>query len=131
MTGVRRVVVTHDAPAPIGPYNQAIATESLIFTAGQIPIDPSTGQLVQGDIKVQTRQVLKNLDAILRSGGASLNDVVKTTVFLKDMNEFAAMNDVYGEFFKESAPARSTVEVSRLPRDVKVEIEAIALAGKP
>ena len=124
----RTVVLTKDAPAPIGPYNQAItASGSFLFTAGQVPIDPRGGQVVQGDIKVQTRQVLKNIQAILQTANAGMKDVVKTTVFLRDMGEFAGMNEVYAEFFPDSAPARSTVEVSRLPRDVKIEIEAIAL----
>lgn len=123
----KKMIYTQNAPAPIGPYSQAIEANSLIFTAGQLPIDPASGQLVQGDIKEQVRQVLINLRAIFEAEGLSLNDVVKTTVYLKDINEFAAMNDVYSEFFNESKPARTTVEVSRLPRDVKVEIEAIAV----
>ena len=124
----KSVILTKEAPAPIGPYNQAVkASGRFIFTAGQVPIDPHSGQVVQGDIKIQTRLVMKNLQAILETGGASLGEVVKTTVFLKDMNEFAGMNEVYGEFFKADPPARSTVEVARLPRDVRIEIEAIAL----
>jgi 2-iminobutanoate/2-iminopropanoate deaminase len=99
----------------------------MIFTAGQIPIIPATGEIVAGDIKIQTRQAIENLKAILEAGGASLEGVVKTTVFIKDMNEFAAMNEVYGQYFGKSMPARSTVEVARLPKDVRVEIEAIAL----
>lgn len=121
-------VLTTKAPAPIGPYSQGIvASGPLLFTAGQIPLDPATGQLIAGDIKAQTRQALQNVQAILAEAGASMNDIVKTVVFLKDMGEFAGMNEVYGEFFADPAPARSTVEVARLPRDVKVEIEAIAL----
>jgi 2-iminobutanoate/2-iminopropanoate deaminase len=121
-------VLTSEAPAPIGPYSQGIvATGKMLFTAGQVAIDPRSGQVIQGDIKAQTRQVLKNVEAILKQGGASLKHVVKTTVFLKDMNEFAGMNEVYAEFFSTNPPARSTVEVARLPRDVKVEIEAIAV----
>jgi 2-iminobutanoate/2-iminopropanoate deaminase len=104
--------------------------EKMIFTAGQIPLDPSTGKIVDGDIKAQTRQVLKNLEAVLVAGGASLNSVAKTTVFLKDMNDFAAMNEVYAEFLNAAAPARSAVEVARLPRDVRIEIEAIAVVKK-
>ncbi len=124
----KSVVLTTNAPAPIGPYNQGIiASGKLLFTAGQIPLDPATGQIIQGDIKAQTRQALKNVQAILEQGGAAMKDVVKTTVFIKDMNEFSSMNEVYAEFFKDMPPARSTVEVSRLPRDVKVEIEAIAV----
>lgn len=124
-------IQTDKAPAPIGPYSQAVAADGkFLYTAGQVAIDPATGNVVEGDIKVQTRQVLKNLEAILNAGGSSLKSVVKTTVFLKDMNEFGSMNEVYGEFFSVSAPARSTVQVSRLPKDVKVEIEAIALIGE-
>jgi len=124
-------ILTDKAPAPIGPYSQAVLVhEKMIFTAGQIPLDPSTGKMVDGDIKAQTRQVLKNLEAVLIAGGASLKSVAKTTVFLKDMNDFAAMNEVYAEFLNAAAPARSTVEVARLPRDVRVEIEAIAVVEK-
>jgi 2-iminobutanoate/2-iminopropanoate deaminase len=124
-------ILTDKAPAPIGPYSQAVLVhEKMIFTAGQIPLDPSTGKIVDGDIEVQTRQVLKNLEAVLAAGGASLKSVVKTTVFLKDMNDFAAMNEVYAEFLNAAAPARSAVEVARLPRDVRVEIEAIAVIEK-
>jgi 2-iminobutanoate/2-iminopropanoate deaminase len=127
----RKHVFTASAPAPIGPYQQAIICRGpLLFTAGQIPIDPTTGQIVAADIRSQTRQVFENLRAILKAGGASLDAVVKTTVFLRDMTEFAAMNEVYGEYFKENPPARSTVEVSRLPKDVKVEIEAIAVLSE-
>ena len=122
----KSIVLTKEAPAPIGPYNQGIvANGSFLFIAGQVPIDPHNGQVIQGDIKTQTRQVLKNLQAIIHQAGAAIESVVKTTVFLKDMNEFAGMNEVYAEFFKIDPPARSTVEVARLPRDVKVEIEAI------
>jgi len=121
-------VLTENAPAPIGPYSQGVvASGSFLFTAGQVAIDPKTGQVIQGDIKIQTRQVLNNVKAIVEQGGATLGSVVKTTVFLKDMSEFAAMNEVYAEFFKSNPPARSTVEVARLPKDVKVEIEAIAV----
>ena len=125
------VVLTADAPAPIGPYNQGVlAKGTFLFTAGQVAIDPKTGQLTGGDIKVQTRQVLTNLLAILSKGGSSPDQVVKTTVFLKDMNDFTGMNEVYAEFFHKNPPARSTVEVSRLPKDVKVEIDAIAVADE-
>ena len=124
----KTIVLTEKAPTPIGPYSQGIVAKgSLLFTAGQIALDPQTGQLVGGDIKAQTRQVLKNLQAILEQGGATLQSVVKTTVFLKDMNEFSGMNEIYAEFFNSNPPTRSTVEVSRLPRDVKLEIEAIAV----
>ena len=124
----KTIIQTPSAPAPIGPYNQAVVSGSLIFVSGQIPIDPATGQVVAGDINVQAERVLKNVQAILEAAGSSLARVVKTTVFIKDMNEFAAMNEVYGKFFadKAAAPARSTVEVARLPKDVRVEIEAVA-----
>lgn len=124
----KKIVLTPNAAQPIGPYNQAVITGSLVYTSGQIPIDPATGQVVAGGIKEQTEMVLKNLRAILEAAGSNLQKVVKTTVFLKDMNEFAAMNEVYGSFFQEktSAPARSTIEVARLPKDVRVEIEAVA-----
>jgi len=126
-----RKILTDKAPAPIGPYSQAILVDGkFLYTAGQISIDPANGKLIDGDIKAQTRQVLKNLEAILIAGGASLASVVKTTVFLKDMNEFAAMNEVYAEFLGDAAPARSTIEAARLPRDIRVEIEAIAVVDK-
>jgi len=126
----KTIVLTKEAPAPIGPYNQGIiARGSFVFIAGQVPIEPRSGQVVPGDIKAQTRQVLKNLQAILEKTGLQFENVVKTTVFLQDMNEFAGMNEVYAEFFKIDPPARSTIEVARLPRDVKVEIEAIAVAN--
>ncbi len=125
---MKRIILTPHAAAPIGPYNQAVVTGHLVYTSGQIPIDPATGLVVEGDIKAQTEMVLKNLRAILAAAGTGLDRVVKTTVFLKDMGEFAAMNEVYGTFFadKTLAPARSTVEVARLPKDVRVEIEAVA-----
>ncbi|MBU1299697.1 MAG: RidA family protein [Bacteroidetes bacterium] len=125
---MRKKIYTDSAPAPIGPYSQAIiGSGCLLFTAGQIPINPESGQINNGDIKQQTKQVLKNLAAVLEAGGATFQSVLKTTVYLKDMDEFSGMNEVYGEFFNDSPPARTTVEVSKLPRDVKVEIEAIAL----
>lgn len=123
------LIHTEQAPAAIGPYSQAVRAGSLVFTAGQIPLDPATGQLVGGDIAAQTERVMRNLQAILQAAGTSLQRVVKTTVFLRDMDDFAAMNAVYGEFFGEHRPARSTVQVSRLPRDVAVEIEALASVG--
>jgi 2-iminobutanoate/2-iminopropanoate deaminase len=126
---MKRIILSKQAAAPIGPYSQAVAAGGLIFTAGQIPLD-AAGQLVPGDVKAQTRQVLNNLKAVLEAGGSSLDRVVKTTVFLKDMAEFPAMNEVYGEFFTKEPPARSTVEVARLPKDVRVEIEAVAVAGQ-
>ncbi len=128
----KQIVRTSDAPGAIGPYSQAVIAENgMIFTAGQIAIDPATGNIVEGGIQVQTRRVMENLKAILKAAGSGLDNVVKTTVFIKDMNEFAAMNEVYGEYFKENPPARSTVEVARLPKDVRVEIDLIAfLANK-
>jgi 2-iminobutanoate/2-iminopropanoate deaminase len=122
------IISTRNGPAAIGPYNQAVvAPQSLIYTAGQIPLDPVTGEIVAGDIGVQTRRVLENLRIILEAGGSGLDLVVKTTVFMKDLGEFAAMNVVYAEFFTHNAPARSTIEVARLPRDARVEIEAVAV----
>ncbi|HEY4611683.1 MAG TPA: RidA family protein [Bacteroidota bacterium] len=124
-------ILTDKAPNPIGPYSQAILVDGkFLYTAGQIAINPATNQVIEGDIKAQTRQALTNVEAILKAGGTSLKSVFKTTVFLKDMGEFAAMNEVYAEFFSESKPARSTVEVARLPKDVRVEIEAIAVVER-
>ena len=125
----RSIVSTTDAPQAIGPYSQAIALDNLVFCSGQIPLTPA-GTLAEGDIAVQTRQVLINLKGLLAASGSSLEDVLKTTVFLVDMADFAAMNAVYAEFFTSAPPARSTVQVSRLPRDVRVEIEAIAVRGQ-
>jgi 2-iminobutanoate/2-iminopropanoate deaminase len=123
----KTVISTPSAPAAIGPYSQGVvAPGELLFTAGQIPLDPATGGLVGGDIRAQTRRVIENLKAILECGGSDLASVVRTTVYLKDMDDFAGMNEVYGEYFGASPPARSTVEVARLPRDVRVEIDAIA-----
>ena len=120
-------VHTDDAPAAIGPYSQAIVANGFVFTAGQVPFDPRTMQIVEGDIAAQTEQVMKNLSAILQQAGADLSSVVKTTVFLRDMNDFAAMNEVYARWFGDHKPARSTVQVARLPRDAGVEIEAVAV----
>ena len=121
------VVHTDDAPRAIGPYSQAIKAGGLLFASGQIPLVPSTGELLRGDIQEQTHQVLRNLAAVLEASGASLSTVVKTTVFLADMGEFAAMNEVYAEHFGNHRPARSTVQAGALPRNVSVEIDAIAL----
>lgn len=125
----RKIIQTDQAPAPVGPYNQAIAaTGQLVFVAGQIPLDPVTGQIVGEAVAEQTERAIANLKAILEAAGSTLEDVVKTTVFLADMNDFAAMNAVYAQHFDEAtAPARACVEVSRLPKDVRVEIECIAL----
>jgi len=123
---MKKIVKTANAPNPVGPYNQAVIAGGFVFTAGQIAIDPKTDQLLDGDVREQTRLVLKNLQAILRVAGSDLSKVVKTTVYLKSMGEFPLMNEVYAEFFTENAPARSTVEVSRLPKDVLVEIDCVA-----
>lgn len=119
-------IETPEAPAPIGPYSQAVHTGNELFCSGQIAIDPHNGNVVEGDVSAQTDQVLKNLGAVLRAAGFDYTDVVKTTIFLLDMNDFGAMNAVYGEYFGASKPARSTVAVSGLPRGVRVEIDAIA-----
>ena len=123
---MKQVIHTDSAPAAIGPYSQAIQIGDLLFVSGQVPIDPSTGAVVEGDIKAQAQQSLDNLKAILNAAGTNMGAVVKTTVFLADMNDFAAMNEVYAQFFQEPFPARSAVQVGRLPKDAKVEIEAIA-----
>ncbi|HBE73235.1 MAG TPA: reactive intermediate/imine deaminase [candidate division Zixibacteria bacterium] len=124
---MKQPVKTDKAPAAIGPYSQGVEWDSkLVFTSGQIPLDPRTGQLVEGDIKAQTRQALENLKAVLEAGGSNLRKVIKCTVFLADMNDFAAMNEVYAEFFPQNPPARSAFQVARLPKDAGVEIEAIA-----
>jgi len=124
----KQVIRTEQAPAAIGPYSQAVAANGLIFAAGQIPLDPRTGQLVAGDVRVQTKRVLENLKAVFEAAGSSMDKVVKTTVYLRDLNDFGAMNEIYGEYFRENPPARATVQVGKLPRDAAVEIEAVALA---
>ena len=125
---MREVIATGQAPQAIGPYSQAIRAQGLIFTSGQIAIDPATAQIIAGDVSAQTDQVLKNLAAILQASSSSLEKVLRCTVFLKNMGDFAAMNEVYGRYFKQEPPARSTVEVARLPKDVLIEIDVIALA---
>ena len=120
-----QVVHTKNAPAAIGPYSQAIRAGNLLFVSGQIPLDASTGEIIKGGIADQTKKVLENLRAIVEAAGGSLKTVVKTTIFLKDMNDFSKVNEVYGSFFSEPFPARATIEVARLPRDVGVEIEAV------
>ncbi len=122
----KEVISTEGAPKAIGPYSQAIRAGGFIFTSGQVAIDPSTQQVIAGDVAAQTDRVLKNLVAILQASGSGLEKVVRCTVFLKNMGDFAAMNEVYGRYFKDAAPSRSTVEVARLPKDVLVEIDAIA-----
>ena len=124
----REAVSTPNAPKAIGPYSQAIKANGFIFISGQVAFDPATGSLIPGGIEQQTEQVMKNLAAILQAAGSGWDKVVKTTVFLKNMSEFGQMNEVYGKFCKNAPPARSTVEVARLPRDVSVEIDVIALA---
>lgn len=126
---VRTAVTTEQGPAAIGPYSQAIKANGFVFVSGQIALDPSTNTLIQGGIRGQTERVMKNLAGILEAAGSSLSQAVKTTVYLADMNEFAEMNEVYGTFFSEAPPARATVEVRRLPKDVKVEIDVVALAS--
>jgi len=125
---MREVIATDHAPKAIGPYSQAIRAQGLIFTSGQVALDPATQQVVAGDVSAQTDRVLKNLAAILQASGSSLDKVLRCTVFLKNMGDFSAMNEVYGRYFKQAPPARSTVEVARLPKDVLVEIDVIALA---
>jgi len=124
---VRQVITAPDAPRALGAYSPAIKAGNLLFVSGQIPIDPVTGTLVDGDITAQTEQVMRNLGALLRAAGAGFEHVVRTTVFLADMNEFAAMNEVYGRHIAAPPPARATVQVARLPRDVKIEVDAIAV----
>ena len=124
----KSVISTNNAPAAIGPYSQAIKVGNLVFISGQIPIIPATGEILRGDIKLQTRQALENLKHILEAAGSSLDNVVKTTVFMKDLNDYTTINDVYKEFFTNKPPARSAVQAARLPRDVGVEIEAIAFS---
>lgn len=123
----KEIISTDKAPAAVGPYSQGVYAGSLVYTAGQIPLDPNTGKLVEGDIQAQTRQVIHNLKAVLEAAGSSLENVVKTTVFLDDMDDYAAVNEVYGSFFGESAPARSAVQVAALPLGARLEIEAVAL----
>jgi 2-iminobutanoate/2-iminopropanoate deaminase len=125
---MREVIATNDGPKAIGPYSQAIKVNGLVFLSGQVALDPATQQLIDGDVSAQTDRVLQNLTGILKAAGSSLDQVVKTTVFLKNMSDFGAMNEVYGRYFTQSPPARSTVEVARLPKDVLVEIDVIALA---
>ena len=125
----RETISTPGAPAAIGPYAQAVRAGQFLFLSGQIPLDPATGQVVAGDVSVQTERVLDNLAAVLDAGGASFASVVRTTIFLADMNDFAVVNEVYGRRFPANPPARATVQVARLPRDVRVEIDAIAYLG--
>ena len=124
---MKKIIETPNAPAPIGPYSQAVLYDDTLYTSGQIAIDPSTGNLVSGDIQKETEQVMKNISAVLSAAGMTFDQVIKTTIFIKDMNDFQQINAIYGSFFDEaSAPARETVEVSRLPKDVNVEISVLA-----
>ena len=124
---MKEIVATENAPGAIGPYSQAVKAGGMVFCSGQIPIDAATGEFVSADVAEQTEQVLKNLSAVLKAAGSDLNNVVKTTVFLSDMNDFAAMNEIYAKYFSENKPARATVQAARLPRDARVEIDCIAV----
>ena len=126
MARVREAIASDAAPKAIGPYSQAIRAGSLLFVSGQIPLDPATGAMVEGDIAAQTRRVFANLEAILAAAGASFDNVVRTTVYLADMDDFATVNEIYGTYFSSPAPARATVQAARLPRDARVEIDLIA-----
>lgn len=122
---MKKVINTKEAPAAIGPYSQGIALGSLAFFSGQIALDPATGQIVTGGIEAETKQVMKNIEALLKEVGATFDNVVKTTIFLKNFNDFATVNQIYGGYFRKDPPARSTVEVARLPRDCQIEIECV------
>ena len=126
---MKEIIATGDAPQAIGPYSQAIRAGNMVFASGQIPLDPATKEFVAGGIAEQTEQVLKNLKAVFAAAGVEMDQIVKTTVFLADMNDFTAMNEVYGKYFAENPPARATVQAARLPKDAKVEIEAIAVTS--
>lgn len=126
---MKKIVSTEHAPKAIGPYSQAVVSSGWAFLSGQIPLDPATGNLIEGDVAAQTQRVLDNLKAVLEACGSSLGQVVKTTVYLKDMGEFARMNEIYARYFPENPPARATVEAARLPRDVRVEIDCVAMVG--
>ncbi len=123
----KKALFTDKAPRPIGPYSQAIQAGNFLFLAGQVPLDPATGELIEGDIAAQTRRTMENIMAVLENAGLGPENVVKTTVYLADMDEFAAMNEVYGTYFKETPPARAAIQVARLPKDAKIEIDMIAL----
>lgn len=124
----KTVIKTDKAPAAIGPYSQAVEVNGVIYTSGVVPIDPATGQVVEGDIKVQAKRVFESMKALLKAAGSNMDSVVKTTVFIKDMNDFAALNEVYASYFTGDYPARSCVEVARLPKDVLIEMEVVSLA---
>ena len=126
---MRDAITTEAAPTAIGPYSQAVRAGGFLFVSGQIPLDPRSGQMVDGDVAAQTRQVMRNLEAVLKGAGASLANVVRTTIFLSDLNDFGVVNEVYGSYFEAPAPARATVQVARLPRDARVEIDLVAYLG--
>jgi 2-iminobutanoate/2-iminopropanoate deaminase len=126
---MKKVILTESAPAPIGPYSQAIEMGNWLFCSGQIPIDPKTGQVFTGDLKTQTELAMKNVEAVLKAGGMNFKNVVKTTIFLTNMSDFAVVNEVYGKYFTEQPPARSTVAVAGLPKGVNVEVEVLAIRG--
>ncbi|HUW35346.1 MAG TPA: RidA family protein, partial [Planctomycetota bacterium] len=123
---MKEIILTQNAPAPVGPYSQAVKVDGWVFASGQIPIDPQTGRMIEGGVAEQTRRVLQNLREVLAAAGVTVNDVVKTTVYMTDLGQFAEMNTVYAEFFGDAAPARATVEVAKLPKNSLVEIECIA-----
>ena len=125
----KRIIATNNAPKAIGPYSQGVLAGDFLFVSGQIPIDPKTNQIIEGDIALQTKQVMENIKGILESGGASMNNVVKATLYIKDMDEYGRINEVYSAYLGNVQPARSTVEVKRLPKDVRIEIDVIALVG--
>ncbi len=127
---MKKIISTNEAPGAIGPYSQAVRSGSFLFCSGQIPLDPKSGQIVSGDIAVQTRRVLDNVAAVLRAEGLTFDNVVKTTIFLTDLGDFQTVNEVYSSYFKQDPPARSTVQVSALPKGAKIEVEAIAAAGE-
>jgi len=127
METVRTIIETEKAPGAIGPYSQAVKTDTMVFVSGQLALNPTTGNLVTDDIKIETRQAMNNLKNILEAAGSNLEKVIKTTLFIKNMNDFSLINEVYGEFFKQNFPARACVEVARLPKDANVEVEAVGL----
>lgn len=127
---MREIITAHKAPAAVGPYSVAVRQNGFVFLSGQIPLDPATGELITGSIEDQTKRVLENVAAVLEGAGLTMADVIKTTVFLKDMSNFSRMNEIYASYFKHHPPARSCVEVARLPRDVQVEIEAVAVDSR-
>ena len=127
---MKKIISTTDAPAAVGPYSQAVRVGSTVYCAGQIPLDPKSGQIVSGDISAQTRRVLDNITAVLKAEGLTFRDIVKTTIFLTDLADFQTVNEVYASYFKQAPPARSTVQVPALPRGARIEIEAIAVAGE-